>query len=162
MNPLEALVDELASSNAQVAFSDRPDPIPGDLRIAWRLSMICLILERSRGRKSGLQGAHVLWWAARSAPNRRKFLRWYKDDERAPDEMMVRFDPSLSETLDLAIGSGLVEFDQNSNVILTASGLQFAKRVLSDPDCMIDEKAFLDELPPRITKTSMERLVEWR
>lgn len=161
MNPLEALVDELSQSDALLSFSNRPDPIPGDLRISWRLAMICLIVERSRGRKAGLQGAHVLWWAVRSPANRRQFSRWFKE-ERAPDEMMVRFDPSLSDSLDLAIGSGLVEIDSNTNIILTDQGLALAQHVLGDVEVMVQEKEFLDTLPRRITKASMERLLEWR
>jgi hypothetical protein len=38
----------------------RPEPLPGDLRLAWGLALVLLILGRSRGKRASLQKLHFM------------------------------------------------------------------------------------------------------
>lgn len=148
--------------DSPVAFQREPEAIPGDLRISWRLTILCLLLARCRGDKTNLQTLHVLWWASRSRASRDLFLRWLDGDTR-PDDLVVRFDPSLTVTLDLALGAGLVTWQSSEPVVaLSPEGKGLAETAWSDENVLRDQKAFLRLLPARITQKSMRGLLEWR
>lgn len=148
--------------DSPVAFGREPEAIPGDLRISWRLSILCLLLARCRGAKTNLQTLHVLWWASRSRATRDLFLRWLDGDSR-PDDLVVRFDPSLTVTIDLALGAGLVTWESRDSVVgLSPKGKGLAETAWSDENVLREQKAFLRRLPARITQKSMRELLEWR
>jgi hypothetical protein len=146
MTEYRALRQLFETGQARVAFADRAEPIPGDLRLAWRLVVLCLVLDRSHGGKASMQAAHVLWWAIRSSRNRGLFLRW-QQQEQDPDELLVRFDPSLTATMDLAIGAGLITVDSNANLVLLPTGKQLAADAWGAHGVLEVEKAFLNALP---------------
>ena len=147
--------------NATPEFSSRPTDIPGDLRISWRLSVLCLLLRRGRGNLLALEHLHVLWWAVRSEATRSLLLRRMSGEGR-PDELLVRFDPSLTTTVDLALGAELVEVVAHGAVKLTATGLLFADEVAIEPNVLVAEKRFLAELPARITQAQINEILEWK
>lgn len=148
--------------DSKVAFGRQSEAIPGDLRISWRLTILCLILMRCWGTKTSLQTLHVLWWALRSRGSRDLFIRWQEGDNR-PDDLVVRFDPSLAVTLDLALGAGLVTWESSSSVVsLTAEGKGLAEKAWENDDVLREERDFLRRLPAHITQKSMRDLLEWR
>jgi len=108
-----------------------------------------------------MQAAHVLWWAIRSPRSRSLFLRWQEQDQD-PDELLVRFDPSLTATMDLAIGAGLVALDSNVNLLLLPAGKHLAADAWAAQGVLEVEKSFLDALPRRITQKSIRELLEWK
>ena len=157
-------VDELRNFFADISatpqFTRRSTNIPGDFRIAWRLSVLCLLLRRGRANTLALEHLHVLWWSVRSEATRSLLLRWFKGEGR-PDEMLVRFDPSLSVTLDLALGQHLAEITDSGAVRLTANGAALADAVLVQDDALVEEKTFLSALPTNITQKQIQTLLEW-
>jgi hypothetical protein len=50
-------------------LSARPEPIPGDLRLAWGIALVILILGRSRAKRASLQKLHFM---AHSSPRLRQ------------------------------------------------------------------------------------------
>lgn len=157
----ESLHELFSRPGVAVAFRDQPDAIPGDLRISWRLSMLCLLLDRCWGSRAPLPIMHVMWCSVRSASSRELFLRWLSG-ERRPDEVVVRFDPALSLTVDLAAGAGLIDFDPAKGTIaLTKIGAALAREVWSSEGVLQEEKAFLLQLP-RITQSLIRPVLEWR
>lgn len=157
----ELLSDFFGGIESVPQFSKRKSNIPGDLRIVWRLNVLCLILERGRSNKLALEHLHVLWWAIRTGRNRNLFLRWLSG-ERRPDELLVRFDPSLSVTVDFALGQGLVELTSSRAIKLTVSGLAYAQVANETTQALEVERAFLEELPTNITGRQLQSLLEWR
>ena len=160
MTDVDDLSAYFSSLGAFPRFTKRPMSIPGDLRLAWRLAVLCLLLQRGRANSLALEHLHVLWWAIRSDANRAMFLRWFDGNGR-PDELLVRYDPSLSATLDLAIGQRLVSMSSAGSVNLTATGVALAVEVATQTDALASERAFLDRLPNRITQTKIKELLEW-
>jgi hypothetical protein len=159
MSEIEAL-EELFASAPNAVFNRRNDAIPGDLRITWRLSVLCLVLQRFRGNKSALENLHTMWWAVRSDETRRLFLRWLDGDKR-PDEIIVRFDPSLAVTVDLALGSGLVSRTSTGAIALLPTGLALAGELWSDSNVLVEEKAFISKLPRSLTQSALKELTQW-
>ena len=155
-----ALRELFSSRPAILRFSDRAASIPGDYRVSWRLSIVVLLLQRGRAKSLQLEHLHVLWWAVRSAATRKLLLRFFEGKGR-PDEMLVRFDPSLSVTLDLALGAGLVDVGANGKVMVTATGVALAAS-LKDQPVLTAEKQFIDELPRSITKAQFDQILDWK
>jgi hypothetical protein len=147
--------------NVAPRFTARAVSIPGDFRIAWRLSVLCLLLQRGRANALSLEHLHVLWWAARSERGRSLVTRWF-DGERSPDELLVRFDPSLTVTVDLALGQGLVTRTASGAVKLTEAGVALAAAVQNEKHVLGTVKEFLDSLPRKITQQQIRELLEWK
>lgn len=153
-----SIIDSLFSSiERPISFQARPESIPGDLRLAWRLTALTIILHRSRADAAPLSQVSTLWWAMRSDSARERFLRWYRG-EAAPDEVLVRYDPAVSMTVDLALGLKLVTRDRNGVLRLTAVGKATASRAWDAEDIMPYEKEFLRLLPARMTQAMVRDL----
>lgn len=159
MNAGQSLEDLLGSVHRGVVFSQRPDAIPGDLRLSWRLPMLCMLLRKFWGSSTSLECLHTVWWAVRTRETRDLFLRWYQGLKR-PDEVLVRFDPSLTLTLDLAIGEGLVVVSESRAIVLTADGQRLAEQTWQQKDAFTEEKAFLGTLPT-LSQRLLKELTQW-
>lgn len=160
MSEVEDLEEFFASIAANPRFTQRSVSIPGDFRTGWRLSILCLLLTRGRANQLALNHLHVLWWAIRTSSSRTLLLKWLRGDKN-PDELIVRFDPSLTVTIDLAIGQQLVEKTASGLIKLTSKGGGLADAANSDIEVLVTEKAFLDELPKTITQRQISELLEW-
>lgn len=161
MTEVEDLAAFFADTRLSPNFTLRPRGIPGDLRLSWRLSVLCLILERGRSNALRPEHLHVLWWAIRSARTREQLLRWF-EGQRDPDELLVRFDPSLTATVDLALGGGLATRQPSGTIQLTGAGKALVGAVGVAPDVLTVEREFLDALPRNLTQKQLRGLLEWR
>lgn len=141
-------------------FRERRTPLAGDLRPAWRMSLVLLMLLYSRGKKATLQKLHVLNSACHSEGTRREFLR-YVEGEARKDEIIPRVEPSLNRALNLARGEGLVEVENGKNIKLTPAGLKLAQVLDETPDCLEAEKSFLKQAGGFMTEGKVENLFNW-
>lgn len=105
-----------------------------------------------------MRQAHVLGWAVRNTQTRETFLRWVQGKKR-PDDIIVRYDPSLSRTIDLSIGAGLVSRKNAGAVVLTAEGTTFARELERQRTILVNEKTFLSGLPRRMTQKYIDELI---
>ncbi|WP_413249132.1 hypothetical protein [Sinomonas flava] len=160
MNETETLADFFAGPFANPKFTRRSVSIPGDFRTAWRLSVLTLILSRGRANSLALDHLHVLWWAIRSKTTRELFLRWL-NGEKQPDELLVRFDPSLTVTIEMALGEELVCKLPSGPIRLETRGTALANVVNANSEVLTSEKRFLENLPHRITQSQINKLLEW-
>ncbi len=160
MNDLEFLESAFAAIDTPVRFVRRPDPVPADLRLSWRLGVLTLILRRCRADTATIQQLHVLSWAIRTTKSRAVFLRWISGEKR-PDDIIVRFEPSVSLSIDLANGSGLVNRSGGGRITLTQKGILLAESINRDSTALGPEKEFLNKLPRRITQRFVNDAVAW-
>lgn len=155
---LEQAFSEISSN---VVFTRRPDPIPGDLRTGWRLASTVLILRRCRANTANLEQIHVLAWALRSAQGRKVIKEWFSE-HRKPNDLIIRYDPSTTRTINLAVATGLAKRNENSTVSLTEKGQRLATLLWANKEVLAPEKEFLATLPARITQKAVSDLLEWR
>ena len=141
-------------------FKRRPAPVPGDLRPAWRIALILLILFNSRQKKASLRKLHVMSWATRSSINRHTLLRYSKGDV-SKDQIIPRVEPSLNRAIDLARGEGLVHIDKGKNLTLAEEGLKAAEELDKQNDFMEEEKTFLSEIKSFATEGNIDGLLTW-
>src|SRR5687767_8490359 len=109
---------------ADFLFRRRPFAIPGDLRPAWRIGLIVLLLKNCcRGGKSSLGRLHVLSWGSRTLQSQRD-LKAAAEDDLPLTSLIVRFDPFLDRAVDFAVGENLLFHRNGKAVELTTGGRQ--------------------------------------
>lgn len=153
-------------------FERRPDPLPCDLRLEWRLHVLVLVLDQCFGGRATHQQLHVLDWAVRTEETRGAFLQFMKG-ERSPNQIIVRYDPSLNRAVDFAFAEGLAARteeastsekqprSENYRVLLTTKGRNLVKDIHEMADCFTIEKAFFAEIGRKVTQKHIESLFTW-
>ena len=107
-------------------FRSRPAPLPADLRPAWRIGVIVLLLKKCcRQQRTSLTRLHVLSWGLRTMEGREQLLAAVKG-QLSPDALVVRFEPFLSQAVDFAMGEQLVRREGGARIVLTEAGTRRA------------------------------------
>lgn len=136
-------------------FRRKPKPIPGDLRISWRMSLTLLMLLTSRGKKASLAKLNLLNDALRSEKSKEKLIT-ILSDQLPLISWQMRIEPAFARNLDLLVGQGLAEWGISSgraSILLTASGIEAANVIMKDHEVLIQEKEFFNSHSKKITET---------
>ncbi len=155
----DILEEAFGALTTPVRFRHRPDPIPGDLRIGWRVTMLTLVLDQCRNKTANLDQVHLLLWALRTESGRRLIARWFAGDRR-PDDPILRYDPSLTRTISLTVASGLVRRNKNQTLTLSQQGQDVASEARQQR-VLTEEKNTLLILPKSITQAKVRQMLEW-
>ena len=149
---------ELNDLSTGVVFRQRPISIPGDLRPAWRIGLIVLLLSKCcRGGKTSLSRLHVLSWGSRTEQSRAS-LRAALAGTQPPDSLVVRFEPALNRAVDFARGEGLIRRVDGNKIELTDAGKALSKELEADTEAFAREKAFAAELGLKVTEKIIDHI----
>lgn len=135
-------------------FERKPSPVPGDLRIGWRLPLTILMLNNSRGKRASLAKLNILNDALRSDKSRSKLGKIIRG-ETAPIEWRMRVEPAFGRNVDLMTGGHLAEWQVANGkavICLTDYGKQIAKTIEDDKEIFMTEKMFLRAFSSKITE----------
>ncbi len=161
-------------------FTRRPCALPCVMRPAWRLHVLVLILDQCRGGKASLEQLHVLNWAIRTEESRQLFLQFIKG-RRAPNQIIVRYDPSLSRAIGFAFAEKIVArhekqaalFEDGNGknagkkkappyrVLLSDRGHLLVQQIKGMTDAFVVEKEFLRAIGKKVTQEQIEMLFTW-
>jgi hypothetical protein len=157
-------------------FRRRPRGLPCAMRPAWRLHVLVLVLDQCWAGKASLEQLHVLNWAIRSEDTRQLFLQFIKG-MRAPNQIIVRYDPSLSRAIDFAFAEKIVtrheqqlsllkEEDSEKKappyrILLSARGRTLVQAIKAMEDAFVVEKEFLKAIGKKVTQQQVESLFTW-
>lgn len=72
------------------SFERKPSPVPGDLRIGWRIPLTLLMLNHSRGKRASLAKLNLLNDALRSERSRGKLSKIIRGDGRPLSSVLHR------------------------------------------------------------------------
>lgn len=145
----------------EIIFDSKPDAVPYNYRISYKMAQLCLIISKSCSGKEGcsLVKLHIISNGLNTEKNMRE-LEDYVDERMG--FMLVRFDPAVNRALKYAIADDLVFQLKNGTFKLTKNGKEFIQRIGKE-DILLAEKAFLNKLGTRLTKEKIERLMSlWR
>jgi hypothetical protein len=132
-------------------------PVPGDLRLAWRIPILLLIVEKCWGRKASWTQMHVLSWALLSRTDPADIDRMLHGNARL-GQRLAAVDPAVNLAVDLALGERLLALS-GQRVGLTDRG----RIVLAEIDqygAFTAERAILDALPGKIRQKDAARALE--
>jgi hypothetical protein len=151
-----SLLDMLLDGPFELA--PQPEPIAGDLRPAWGIALLVLILGRSRGKRASLQKLHFVAHSARTREARQQAQRVF-DRLLRPAELLVRVEPSLNRAIAFAKGYGLIDLERGRTVKLTDKGSEVLKTLLAADTVMAEEKGFLDAIGPLATEAAIDKIM---
>ncbi|MBA4105835.1 MAG: hypothetical protein C0485_08760 [Pirellula sp.] len=130
-----------------------------------------MILNQCRQKRATIEQLHVMNWSVRSRKAQDLFLG-YVQGRKAPNEVVVRYDPSLTRAIDFAMGEGIVvrceSLDSNSKgrspyrLTLSDKGQVLANELVADEGLFAIEKAFLQNIGQKITQGQIADLFKWR
>jgi hypothetical protein len=140
------------------ALTPRPEPVPGDLRRAWGITLVILILGKSRGKRASLQKLHCLGHTARTRQTRQEAQQVFTGERRSSD-LVVRVEPWLNRALAFAKGAGLIELEKGKSAKLTATGLKAYEVIYEQSSMCTEEKAFLEAVGAIATEAAVEKIM---
>jgi hypothetical protein len=139
-------------------LTPRPEPVAGDLRMAWGIALVVLMLGRSRGKRASLQKLHFLAYAARTRIAREEAERVLTGAIR-PKDFIFRVEPWLNRAVAFARGAGLIEVEAGKRFKLTKPGIEILEAVSEAKFVLEEEKAFLDAVGSRATEGALEKIL---
>jgi hypothetical protein len=147
--------------NADIVFNAKPDAVPYNYRISYKVSQLCLILRIcGRGNICSLVKIHMISFALISQSNMDKLVSFVGGDGSSP---IVRFDPAVNRALEFAIAYGFVEQQKSGKYKLTDSGERLAEQIGAVGDLMVSEILNLNVLAKKLTESMVEALMNmWR
>jgi hypothetical protein len=149
-------------SHAQrFSFVKRPLPVPGDLRITWRTSLILLMLHNSRAKRASLAKLHVVNCAVRSSRALNE-LKQMLAGGPIISNWQLRVEPAFGRAIDFAVGHKLVAWvfaAQRASLQLTAAGVSAADDLSKHDDVLREEKAVLSEIARSTTEKFVSDLL---
>jgi len=143
------------------SFESRPIPVPGDLRINWRIALILMMLALCRGKKASLAKLHILNDAVRSGRSRTR-LESYLATSDLPSTWQVRVEPAFGRALDFVIGEGFanwIKMSGKAGIQITESGLSAHARLKTLDGVLEEEKAFLQKTAQDLTEARVRQLL---
>lgn len=145
--------------DGEFQLTPRPEPIPGDLRRRWGITLILLMLYYSYGRRASLQKMHFLAYAARTMEIR-AIVQGIFDGLRSEDELIVRIEPWVNRALAFARGMAMIDMEKGKSARLTAKGILLVTAVVEDESILTEERIFLERVSKLATEDTITRLMK--
>ena len=145
-----------------IVFDAKPDAVPYNYRVSYKVSQICLIM-----RICGWQGScsliklHMISFALCTRDSMDRLLRFANDELSNPP--IVRFDPAVNRALTFAVAYGFIMQQKSGTYKITDRGKNFADQIKFVGDLMTSEIGYLTELSKKLTENKIKELTEiWR
>lgn len=144
-----------------IVFNAKPDAVPYNYRISYKVSQLCLIMRLCGwGDSCSLIKLQMISYALFSEETMVRLVDFADGVGPAP---IVRFDPAVNKALTYAIAYGFVSQQKTGNYKLTAKGHNLAEQIKIAGDLMITELSRLKELSKKLTEVKIKELTElWR
>ena len=144
-----------------IIFDAKPDAVPYNYRISYKVSQLCLIMYICGwGTSFSLIKLHMISFALLSRKNMDNLIEF---SDKTRESVVVRFDPAVNRALTYAVAYGFVVQQPNGNYKLTDQGKNFAEQIKLAGDLMVTEIRELTDLSKRLTESRIKELTEiWR
>lgn len=135
-----------------IIFDLKADAVPFNYRISYKVSLICLIMDRCCGRRgcSAIK-MQMISFAVSSSKAQRELIDSL-DNENGFESKIVRFDPSINRAIKIALYDQIIYRQGNGLYRLTDKGNKMAKAMMSDETLLQREKEFLSTLSSKLTE----------
>ena len=145
-----------------IIFDAKPDAIPYNYRISYKISIICLMIYSCCGRRGcSLIKMHIIGSALSDNRFRKKLMTFL--NSHLQYNIIIRFDPALNRALEFAIADEMIVQQGNGTYKLTEKGKKLAKAISDDKTIFRSEKEILSEISLGLTEERIEELSErWR
>ena len=143
---------------SSIVFHERPDSIPYNYRISYRVAIIALIISICSPRKGcSLVKLQVI----NDALSNKDLIGEIKHVlECKISNVVVQFDSSLNRALNYAIADGLIIQQDNKAFRLSKSGRTFVKALMEDEGLLCNEKERLIDINSNLDETTLSKILE--
>jgi len=147
--------------NNDVDFTQRPNPIPYNYRLSYKVSQICLIIKLSVAR-GGVSMTKIQMLASALLSDKEAKLLVDLTNGFSWN-YLVRYDPTVIRALKYALFDDLIIQQDNQKYRLSDRGKEFVRKIENDEMLMIREKKFLNTYSRKLTENVIDMLmVKWR
>ena len=146
----------------EIVFDSKPDAVPYNYRISYKVTQLCLIISKCCRGRSGCSLVKIHIFS--SALNTKENMKILEDYllEKIP-YMLVGFDPAVNRAVKYAIADKLLIQLKNGTFRLSDSGKKFVSQIEKDSRLLINEKQYLDKYSRRLTNDKIDILMStWR
>lgn len=142
----------------EIIFDSKPDAVPYNYRVSYKLSQICLIIMMCCGSRSGchLIKLHILSTALSTKSYMDSLEKYLNEDV---PYMIVRFEPVVNRAVKFAMADSLIYQLKNGTFKLTEKGKNLAKAILEDDSLMIKEKEYLSLVGNKLSQEKIDNLM---
>ena len=151
---------DILPSERRFSFQRRPTPVPGDLRIIWRVALILTMLGCSRSNRASLAKLHILNDAVRS--DQHQGLKAAISGAQREVHWSFRVEPAFARAIDFVVGEKFATWTKATGrtaLQLTKEGVAVAKAVMMLDDTLVSERAIVSELAKLITEGAVADLL---
>ncbi|TVX93271.1 hypothetical protein [Paenibacillus agilis] len=154
-------MDENYVLSEEIIFDAKPDAVPFNYRISYKLAKLSLILELNARGGCSLMKLQMVSTALSTTSDRGKL--WDFVNNSSNNYSVVRFDPAVNRAIKYAIAEGLFNQQKNGLFRLTKKGKEFTKVIMKDSSLLISEKKYLFLLSNKLTEERIKELTTfWR
>lgn len=149
------------SQPERFSFNKRPIPVPGDLRIEWRVSLIVLMLGHSRAKQASLAKLHILNDAIRGKHSAH-LLDLVVTAKAGMMPWTFRIEPAFARAVDFVVGDKLADWTTSSNrsgLQLTTKGIALFEKLKAESDILTSEKDVLAVYAKSMTEGAISLVI---
>lgn len=145
-----------------IVFDAKPDAIPFNYRISYKISLLCMIIKLCCGRRGcSLIKLHIIATAISDLEYKQKLEKYLKT--HIEKEFVVRFEPALNRALEYALTDSFIVQQANGTYKLTDKGKELTSKIINDKTIFIHEKIILKEISSDLTEEIIRAISErWR
>ena len=153
---------EFDLSKEGIIFDAKPDAIPFNYRISYKISLLCMIIKKCCGRRGcSLVKMHIIASAVSDLEYEEKLKKYLTN--HIANEFVVRFEPSLNRALEYALADQFIVQQVNGSYKLLERGKKLVNEIINDDSIFQHEKLVMDEMGSDLTEEKIKSLMEgWR
>lgn len=148
-------------SKYDIIFDLKPEAVPYNYRISYKLAQLCLIVDKSCSGRSGcsLIKLHIISNALKTRDYMIELDDYIKGNISF---MLVRFDPAVNRAIKYALADKLIYVLQNGSFKVTDKGKELIKQIERE-NLMISERLYLSQIGNKLGKEKIDELLSsWR
>jgi len=155
-------MDGINLANKEILFDSKPEAVPYNYSISYKVSLICISMALCCGRSGcSLIKLQMLSSAVSNPETKSQLLGFLNSKLRR--QLLVRFDPVVNRALDFCLVDKLIYQQANGLFRLTQKGKDFAAAIKADKDILRIEKDILDKISLNLTEDKITDLTDyWR
>lgn len=146
----------------EILFNVKPDAVPYNYRISYKIAQLCLIMSICCGRGGcSLIKLHMISVGLSSKREMEKILAFV--DDQLSSYTVVRFDPAVNRAIKYALADKLISQQMNGLFKFSDKGKLFAKQIIKLDYLMVNEKSFLTLIKCKLSEEKIKFLMSsWR
>jgi hypothetical protein len=140
-----------------IQFKERPEPVPFNYRISYKVAQLCIILFMIKKGGCSFEKLQMIASAISNEYAMMQVIDYING--KLPDYSIISFDPSVNYALLYARAEELIVFQANGKMKLSEKGKQFAREIF-DNEIMENEKNSLKKIIGDISDEAVAELVK--